>query len=99
MANEPDNTKRIAEESLALSDATNGERALWLTPHRWKPGQSGNPSGRPRDHWPLPCAAWVSNPPRIAPSSPSSCYAAHRPVSCRSVLGFRALAKVGKQVG
>lgn len=30
-------------------DAANGERAPWLAPHRWKPGQSGNPSGRPRE--------------------------------------------------
>jgi len=57
MADEHDITEPIAEESLALSDATtNGERAPWLTPHRWKPGQSGNPSGRPRESGSLAAA-------------------------------------------
>ncbi len=33
-----------------------GERAPWLGPHRWKPGQSGNPSGRPRESGSLAAA-------------------------------------------
>jgi len=57
MADEHDSAEPIAEESPALSDtATNGERAPWLTPHRWKPGQSGNPSGRPRESGSLAAA-------------------------------------------
>jgi len=57
MADECNNAEPIAEESLAPSDAaTNGERAPWLTPHRWKPGQSGNPSGRPRESGSLAAA-------------------------------------------
>ncbi len=36
--------------------ATNGERAPWLAQHRWKPGQSGNPSGRPKESGSLAAA-------------------------------------------
>ena len=75
MNDDHDNAEPIAEESLALSDAaTNGKRAPWLTAHRWKPGQSGNPSGRPgspalsRRHY----AVWVSNRQQPAPNCPNS---------------------------
>jgi hypothetical protein len=33
-----------------------GEVAPWLAQHRWKPGQSGNPSGRPRESGSLSAA-------------------------------------------
>lgn len=65
MTNERDNAKPIAEESpapatpeacLSADTATSGERAPWLAPHRWKPGQSGNPSGRPRESGSLAAA-------------------------------------------
>ena len=57
VTDEHDNAEPIAEESLALSDAaTNGERAPWLAPHRWKPGQSGNLTGRPRESGSLAAA-------------------------------------------
>ena len=57
MADERDNAEPTAEESLAPSEvATNAERAPWLTPHRWRPGQSGNPSGRPRESGSLAAA-------------------------------------------
>ncbi len=56
--NEPDNAEPIAEESplLAAKEVTNEGRAPWLAPHRWKPGQSGNPSGRPRESGSLAAA-------------------------------------------
>ena len=48
MTDELDNTEPIADESPA-EQATSAERSPWLAPHRWKPGESGNPSGRPRE--------------------------------------------------
>lgn len=51
MTDEHDNDKPIADES-----ASDGERAPWLAKHRWKPGQSGNPSGRPRESGSLAAA-------------------------------------------
>ncbi len=58
MTNERDSTEPIAEESSAPAseEATNAGRAPWLAPHRWKPGQSGNPSGRPRESGSLAAA-------------------------------------------
>ena len=58
MTNECDSTEPIGEESPApvAEEATNGGRAPWLAPHRWKPGQSGNPSGRPRESGSLAAA-------------------------------------------
>ncbi len=58
MTNERDNTEPIAEESPApaAKEATNAGRAPWLAPHRWKPGTSGNPSGRPRESGSLAAA-------------------------------------------
>jgi len=54
---ERNNAGPIAEESPASSEgATSGERAPWLAPHRWQPGQSGNPSGRPRESGSLAAA-------------------------------------------
>ncbi len=46
-----DNAEPIVEESLAsgVEEAMTEERAPWLAPYRWQPGQSGNPSGRPRE--------------------------------------------------
>ena len=43
-------TESIAEESPESAErTTSGERAPWLAQYQWKPGQSGNPSGRPRE--------------------------------------------------
>jgi hypothetical protein len=36
------------EESAGNSDNNSKD---WLIPHRFKPGQSGNPSGRPKRKW------------------------------------------------
>ena len=51
MAEEQDNAEPISEEPTppTAEAPTDGERAPWLAPHRWRPGQSGNPSGRPRE--------------------------------------------------
>ncbi len=46
----------IAEAPPAAEGATNGERAPWLAPYRWKQGESGNPSGRPRESGSLAAA-------------------------------------------
>lgn len=53
-----DNTEPIAEESPAsgVEETVTGERAPWLAPYRWQPGQSGNPSGRPRESGSLAAA-------------------------------------------
>ena len=58
MSNEPENAEPIAEESPgpAAQGATSGKRAPWLAPYRWQPGQSGNPSGRPRESGSLAAA-------------------------------------------
>ena len=58
MTNERDNAEPIADESptSGAEGAMSGERAPWLAPHRWKPGQSGNPTGRPRESGSLAAA-------------------------------------------
>ena len=67
MTNEHDNAEPIADLSVvppepraspapAADGATGGERAPWLAPYRWQPGQSGNPSGRPRESGSLAAA-------------------------------------------
>jgi len=57
MTDEHDNTEPSAEEPPAPSEeATSAEPGSWLVPHRWKPGQSGNPSGRPRESGSLAAA-------------------------------------------
>ena len=58
MTDERENIEPIAKESPApaAEEVTNGGRAPWLAPHRWKPGQSGNPSGRPRESGSLAAA-------------------------------------------
>jgi len=50
MTDEHETTEPIAKESTASAEVEDGgERAPWLTPYRWKQGESGNPSGRPRE--------------------------------------------------
>ncbi len=58
MTKEPDNAKPVEETAIAptVEEPTNGERAPWLAQHRWKPGQSGNPSGRPKESGSLAAA-------------------------------------------
>jgi hypothetical protein len=51
------NAETTAEASPeCVDEATTDERAPWLAPYRWKPGQSGNPSGRPRESGSLAAA-------------------------------------------
>lgn len=40
----------------ATDEETNEPRSPWLAPYRWKPGVSGNPSGRPRESGSLAAA-------------------------------------------
>ncbi len=55
--NERDNTEPTTESSPASTEkATGGERAPWLVPYRWKPGESGNPTGRPKESGSLAAA-------------------------------------------
>jgi len=57
MTEETNHPEPLSESTLALSEgSTSGERAPWLASHRWKPGQSGNPSGRPRESGSLAAA-------------------------------------------
>ncbi len=57
MTNEPDNTERNSNASPASNEKSTSEvRAPWLTQYRWKPGESGNPSGRPRESGSLAAA-------------------------------------------
>ena len=58
MANERNNSEAVAVESTspAIEQVTTRERAPWLAPYRWKPGQSGNPLGRPKESGPLAAA-------------------------------------------
>jgi hypothetical protein len=53
----PEPIESMPEASSASVEApANAEPAPWLVPHRWKPGQSGNPSGRPRESGSLAAA-------------------------------------------
>ncbi len=45
-----------AGESPAAEEETSDGRAPWLAQYRWQPGQSGNPSGRPRESGSLAAA-------------------------------------------
>ena len=57
MTDEQDNTGPIAEEPPpSPAEASRATPAPWLAPHRWKPGQSGNPTGRPRESGSLAAA-------------------------------------------
>ena len=56
------NADRTAEQQsndavpASANDETNEPRAPWLAPYRWKPGESGNPAGRPRESGSLAAA-------------------------------------------
>ena len=55
--NASNNAEPIVEEAPVSPEvATNGGHAPWLEQYRWKPGQSGNPSGRPRESGSLAAA-------------------------------------------
>jgi len=58
VTDDQDNAGATAEESpaSAADGATSKTRVPWLVPYRWKPGQSGNPSGRPRESGSLAAA-------------------------------------------
>ncbi len=57
MTNESDNIQRtVPDLPVPIEAPTKGERAPWLAPHRWQPGQSGNPTGRPRESGSLSAA-------------------------------------------
>jgi hypothetical protein len=65
MTNESDSIETIAQDLAASVHApieapvhapAQGESAPWLAQHRWKPGQSGNPTGRPRESGSLSAA-------------------------------------------
>ena len=47
IADQPAQDRELAAPTA--DDATSGDSVPWLAPHRWKPGQSGNSSGRPRE--------------------------------------------------
>jgi len=58
VADESNNAEANTKETpaLAVGDAADEERAPWLVQYRWQPGQSGNPSGRPRESGSLAAA-------------------------------------------
>ena len=66
MTDEPDNAEVITDLSAgptqagvtpaSTEGAISAERAPWLAQYQWKPGQSGNPTGRPRDSGSLAAA-------------------------------------------
>ena len=56
MNDERNSAEPNEETSLADGAASSGERAPWLAQYRWQPGQSGNPSGRPRESGSLAAA-------------------------------------------
>jgi len=57
VTDEQDSGEPIAEESRAFDQQpTSGDRVPWLAQYRWQPGQSGNPSGRPRESGSLAAA-------------------------------------------
>ena len=50
MTDQHDNIEPTDEESLECAEGTSDAgRSPWLAQYRWKPGESGNPSGRPRE--------------------------------------------------
>ncbi len=58
MTDDRDSVEPITEESPApiVEEAPSGDRAPWLAPYRWAPGESGNPRGRPRESGSLAAA-------------------------------------------
>jgi len=57
MSEDQNNAETIAAEAPApIEEAASGERAPWLAPYRWKQGESGNPTGRPRESGSLAAA-------------------------------------------
>lgn len=51
-----DEPKNADESPSPAVDVTAGDRVPWLAKYRWKPGQSGNPKGRPRESGSLAAA-------------------------------------------
>ncbi len=57
MMNDSDSIETIEKDlAVPVEEPPNAERAPWLAPHRWPPGQSGNPTGRPRESGSLSAA-------------------------------------------
>jgi hypothetical protein len=57
MTEQQDSTEPIADEMEACDQQpTSGDRVPWLAPYRWQPGESGNPTGRPRESGSLAAA-------------------------------------------
>lgn len=51
-----DNVEPIVEAPPSTPEGSNGSKAPWLAPYQWKRGESGNPSGRPRESGSLAAA-------------------------------------------
>ena len=56
MTDEHKNTEPVAATSSDSEAASSEGRAAWLKPYRWQPGQSGNPTGRPKESGSLAAA-------------------------------------------
>ncbi len=56
MTDEHDKVEVTTDSSAAITDQAKVGRAPWLAPYRFKPGESGNPTGRPKESGSLAAA-------------------------------------------